>query len=278
MQITNTPAAHDVEPAKQVQRFIWSQGDYPELSSRHSDSATRLVAALSIEPGTKLLDVAAGDGNVAVAAALAGAIVTATDITPRMVELGRERTQREGQEIEWLEADAEQLPFDEGTFDVVSSAFGAMFAPRPEVAAAELMRVIRPEGMAGLTAWTPAGFIGRFASTITSRLPVPAPLPAPTDWGVPEIATERLSPYASDVSVSTEVVTLAHDSVDAGMDFMERANGPLIAARTLLRDDYRELRAELTRLMEEFNHAQDGSLRVAAEYLLIVARKSPEDS
>jgi SAM-dependent methyltransferase len=275
MQITNTPAAQDVEPAKQIQRFIWSQGDYPELSSRHADSATRLVDALAIEPGTKLLDVAAGDGNVAVAAAQAGAIVTATDLTPRMVQLGRERTRLEGLEIEWLEADAEQLPFDDATFDAVTSAFGAMFAPRPEVAAAELMRVTRPAGVAGLTAWTPAGFIGRFASTITARLPVPASeLPPPTDWGVPEIATERLSPYAADVNISTEVVTLAHDSVEAAMDFMERANGPLIAARTLLRDDYGDLRAELTRLMDEFNYAQDGSLRVAAEYLLIVAGKA----
>jgi SAM-dependent methyltransferase len=275
MQTTSTPAAQDVEPAKQIQRFIWSQGDYPELSYRHADSATCLLSALAIKPGTKLLDVAAGDGNVAVAAARAGAIVTATDLTPRMVELGRARTEREALEIEWLEADAEQLPFEDGTFDAATSAFGAMFAPRPEVTAAELMRVIRPGGSAGLTAWTPAGFIGRFASTITARLPVPATgLPAPTDWGVPEIATERLSPYAAELSTSTEVVTLAHDSVDAAMDFMERANGPLIAARTLLRDDYGDLRTELARLMEEFNHAQDGSLRIAAEYLLIVASKA----
>jgi SAM-dependent methyltransferase len=275
MQITNTTAAQDVEPAKQIQRFIWSQGNYPEMSSRQADSATRLVDALAIDPGTKVLDVAAGDGNVAVAAARAGAIVTATDLTPRMVELGRERTRLEGLEIEWLEADAEQLPFDHETFDVVTSAFGAMFAPRPEVVAAELMRVTQAGGVAGLTAWTPAGFIGRFAATITARLPVPpSELPAPTDWGIPEIATERLSPYGGEVSISTEVVTLSHDSVDAAMDFMERANGPLIAARTLLRDDYRDLRAELARLMDEFNHARDGSLRIAAEYLLIVARKA----
>ena len=275
MQTTNIPGAQDVEPAKQIQRFIWSQGDYPELSSRHAESATRLVSALGIGPGAKLVDVAAGDGNVAVAAARAGATVTATDLTPRMVELGRARTEREGVDITWLEADAEQLPFEDATFDVAASAFGAMFAPRPDIAAAELMRVIGPGGVAGLSAWTPAGFIGRFASTVAARLPVPAPaFPAPTDWGVPEIATERLSPHAADVSVSTEVVTLAHDSVDAAMDFMERANGPLIAARTLLRDDYGDLRAELARLMSEFNHAQDGSLRIAAEYLLIVARKT----
>jgi SAM-dependent methyltransferase len=274
MQITKTSGAQDVEPAKQIQRFIWSQGDYPQLASRHADSATRLVNALGIEPGATLLDVAAGDGNVAVAAAGAGATVTATDLTPRMVELGRARTEREGLDTTWLEADAEQLPFEDAAFDAVTSAFGAMFAPRPEVAAAELMRVVRPGGVVGLTAWTPAGFIGRFASTITARLPVPATeLPAPTDWGVPEIATERLSPYA-DVSVSTEVVTMAHDSVEAAMGFMERANGPLIAARTLLRDDYPELRAELTRLMDEFNHTRDGSLRIAAEYLLIVGRKT----
>ena len=273
MATIETPGSQDVEPAKQIQRFIWSQGDYAALAAHHADSATRLVSRLPRVTGASLLDVAAGDGNVAIAAAKAGASVTATDLTPRMVELGRERSSNEGLTITWLEADAEALPFDDGTFDIATSAFGAMFAPRPAVVAAELARVVRSGGAVALAAWTPSGFIGRFARAIVARLPTPpVALPEPTDWGVPEIARARLADRCSETITSIHTVTLRHDSVEAGLQFMERTNGPAIAARTLLREDYGDLRAEFSALMSQFNCADDGSLQIDAEYLLIVAR------
>ena len=133
----------DPEPFKQVARMLWSLGNYEEIAKNGEPAARELVDACKARPGVELLDVAAGNGNVAIAAAWRGASVVASDLTPAMVELGRQRSTADGVEIEWLEADVEELPFENDRFDIVTSAFGAMFAPRPEVVARELFRVTR---------------------------------------------------------------------------------------------------------------------------------------
>ena len=137
---------------------MWGLGDYAELSEALRPAAEALADACAVSAGQEVLDVAAGDGNFAIACAREGARVVASDLSPGMVERGRARSEREGYDIEWVEADVEALPFEDGRFDCVGSVFGAMIAPRPRVTAEELFRVVRPGGTVGMTAWTPRGF------------------------------------------------------------------------------------------------------------------------
>src|SRR4051812_47675604 len=147
----------DIEEFKQTQRAIWGLGDYSELGRMLRPAADALCDACAVSAGQEVLDVAAGDGNFALAAAREGAAVVASDISPEMVERGKRRAALEGYEIEWHQADAEGLPFGDERFDCTGSVFGAMIAPRPEVAARELFRVTRPGGTVGMTAWRPEG-------------------------------------------------------------------------------------------------------------------------
>src|SRR5215210_254249 len=143
----------DVAQIKERQRAVWGAGDYRELSRMLEPVAIALCGSCAVSARQGVLDVAAGDGNFAVAAAREGAAVVASDLSPGMVERGRARTRAEGYEVEWHVADVEELPFEDGRFDCVGSVFGAMIAPRPELAAGELFRVVRPGGTVGMTAW-----------------------------------------------------------------------------------------------------------------------------
>jgi ubiquinone/menaquinone biosynthesis C-methylase UbiE len=263
----------DVTPLKEIQKFIWSQGDYAALAREGMHSAGELVDAVGVGARQDVLDVAAGDGNVAIAAARRGARVVASDLTPRMLELGRARSDAERLSIDWVEADAEALPFADASFDRVLSSFGAMFAPRPEVATAELFRVLRPGGVVGLANWTPESFIGRAVATVSSFMPPPPDgVPAATQWGVEEVVRERLADYADDVGIERRTVAMVHPSVDAMLEFQRRNNGPCIAASMVLGDRAPELAAALRDVIAELNQATDGTAHVEAEYLLVTAR------
>ena len=148
----------DVDAIKERSRHIWGLGNYSALSDALRPAAEALADACAVSAGQEVLDVAAGDGNFAIACAYEGASVVASDISPGMVERGRARAEAEGYDIEWVEADVEKLPFEDGRFDCVGSVFGAMMAPRPRVAAEELFRVVRPGGTVGMTAWTKQGY------------------------------------------------------------------------------------------------------------------------
>jgi ubiquinone/menaquinone biosynthesis C-methylase UbiE len=147
----------DVEAIKERNRWMWGLGDYTELSEALRPAAEALADACAVSAGQEVLDVAAGDGNFAVACAREGASVVASDLSPGMVERGRARAEREGFDIEWVEADVEELPFEDDRFDCAASVFGAVFAPHPEVAAREMFRVVKPGGTIGLTSW---GYFG----------------------------------------------------------------------------------------------------------------------
>src|SRR5438270_1614732 len=149
----------DIDALKERTKLVWALGDYTEIARLTGQAAQPLVDACAVSAGQEALDLAAGSGNVALAAAAEGARVIASDITPAMLELGRRRSSEAGFEIEWVEADAEELPFADASFDCVLSAFGAMLAPRPDVMAREAFRVLRPGGTFGMTAWTPEGMI-----------------------------------------------------------------------------------------------------------------------
>jgi ubiquinone/menaquinone biosynthesis C-methylase UbiE len=265
----------DVQPVKDSQKLVWSLGDYRELARVYEPAAVTLVEACGVGPEMAVLDVAAGTGNVAVAAARRGARVVASDLTPRMVELGRERSADEGLDIEWVEADAEDLPFDDGRFDVAASTFGAMFAPRPQVAAAELFRVVSSGGTVGLANMAPQGYLGRQIAIASGYAPAPPEgISPPLLWGEPEVVRERLGELAVSVEVQPRMAPIRFDSTQAAREFQERYNGPLIALRnTLPPERYDALMAELDELADQFNQATDGIVAIDMEYLLVVARK-----
>lgn len=166
-------------------RAMWALGDYPELAGDIiSELGPRLIAACDVQPGDRLLDIAAGAGNAAIPAALQGASVVASDLTPELLDSGREQAAQHGAEIEWREADAEALPFRDGEFDVVVSCVGVMFAPHHQASADELIRVCRPGGTIGLLNWTPEGFIGQMFATMKPYAPPPPPGSQPPPlWG-----------------------------------------------------------------------------------------------
>jgi len=263
----------DVAQLKERMKEFWALGDYPEVAKRFVPVAEKLVAACDIGVGDHVLDVAAGNGNVAIAAAGTGARVTATDFAPKLLTLGRERTASLGLDIRWEEADAEALPYPDATFDATTSAFGLMFAPRPEVAIAEAFRVTRPGGVVGLTAWTPDGFTGQITALMGEYLPVPMGTDRPIDWGIETTVRHRLAPHSKGLSVTRGSITWEFDSLEAAVTWQESSFGALIAARAALpAARYAELRERFVGLMAEWNRATDGTVRLPAAYLLVVAR------
>jgi SAM-dependent methyltransferase len=265
----------DPEPFKQIAKVLWSLGNYAEIAKNSEQPARELVDACKARPGIRLLDVAAGNGNVAVAAAWRGASVVASDLTPAMVELGRQRTDSEGVDIEWHEADVEALPFENDSFDVVTSAFGAMFAPRPEVTASELFRVTRPRGTVGMVNWTATGFMGQVMERMEPFAPPrPPEVPSPLAWGDPEVVEERFADLASAVATERKQNRFAFGSPPDMMAFFEANLGPLLALRSMLpEDEYKEMTTSLKDVIAQFNQARD-EVVVDSEYLLVTAEKS----
>jgi SAM-dependent methyltransferase len=251
-------------------RTMWSLGRYDELvAPRIAPAARALCDAAQVGAGTRVLDVAAGTGNVAVAALERGAEVVASDISPHLIEQGRART---GDRCAWHEADARELPFADGSFDAVLSNFGAIFAPEPERVAAELLRVTAPGGTVALTAWIPEGPQGTMHVVLARHLPPPPEgLRPPEDWGRPEVAEARLAPHAAEVRTERRTLTWAFDDgVDGYVAMLEEGAPPFVAARRAIgperwpavRD---ELRAHL-----EAGSSGDGVAEPG--YLLITAR------
>jgi 2-polyprenyl-6-hydroxyphenyl methylase/3-demethylubiquinone-9 3-methyltransferase len=256
-----------LDQLKAATTWMWSLGDYTEVAPLLEPCAIKLADECAIEPGAAVLDVAAGNGNFALAAAARGAKVLATDLTPRMLELGRARTEAAGVDIEWREGDAEALPVPDASFDVVASVFGAMFALRPEVVAREMFRVCREGGVVAMANYSWTGFLGDYAKLLSrySR-PAPVPLPAPFEWGDPEVVRQRFAGLASDLELRPETLTMRFASPDVRLAFWERTNGPTIALRSMLPPErYAEFRADAVELM-------GGSILKTA-YLVVLARK-----
>src|SRR5580658_9209841 len=240
---------------KEAIRWMWSLGDYGALAVHLEPHAIELAQRSRLQAGSEVLDVAAGNGNFAIAAARLGATVVATDLTPPMVELGRRRTGSLGLNVEWREADAEQLPFPEERFDVVGSVFGAMFAPDPERVASELFRVTRRGGLVAMANYGPKGFLGRFTAMLAEHGPAPPPgMQSPFDWGVTDEVHRRFKGLTSSIEIYPQALTFEFESIDAGWVFWERANPPLSAILTLLDAEQAEsLREEGKKLFTELN-------------------------
>jgi hypothetical protein len=265
----------DVEGFKQGQRAMWAAGDYPTVAHRIEAVADLLAERVGAAGGVELLDVATGSGNVAIAAALAGARVTGLDLTPELLVAARARARDAGLEIEFVEGDAEQLPFADDSFDRVTSCMGVMFAPRQQVAAAELTRVARPGATIGVAAWTPDSLIGRTFRTVAQHMPPPPPgLQPPVLWGEQDHVRSLFADSGAELSFERHEVTFARDSPQALLDEDEQILGPAVMAKAALEAQgrYEPLRRDMLALYDEFNDADDGSFRARAEYLLTLAR------
>ena len=266
--------AADVEALKEGTRGAWSRDDYGQLAKLFEGAARELLDACAISAGQEVVDVGAGNGNLAVLAAREGASVVACDLTPAMVELGRARSEAEGLAVEWLVADAEELPFEDARFDCAGSVFGAMFAPRPERAAAELLRVVRPGGTVGMASWTPDSYQGLSFEIGRRYMTAPGALPTSTDWGEETIARARFESLGARVEASRRSVPFRFASPEAMSSFFGRNAGPVVAAREAMSAErYREMGEETKRLAADRNLATDGSMAIDVDYLLVVARK-----
>ncbi|WP_411700385.1 class I SAM-dependent methyltransferase [Conyzicola sp.] len=279
--MTEVTDAVDADRAlKARHRAMWASGNYPELASDLISSlGAILVEAVGVQPGDRVLDVAAGSGNASIPAAVAGGTVTASDLTPELFDVGRAQAAERGAELEWREADAEALPFADGEFDVVLSCIGVMFAPHHRVAADELVRVCRSGGRIGLLSWTPGGFVGQMLATMKPYAAAPpAGAEPPPLWGDEQHVRGLLGDRVTEVSVSTGTVTIDRFAApDEFRQYFASHYGPTIAAYRNVGDDPERtaaLDADLAALAERFDTGSDGSLVLEWEYLLLTARRS----
>jgi SAM-dependent methyltransferase len=204
--MTNPPS---IEQIKASMRAAWMSGDFGVVAMTITSAADHFLAALAIPAGARVLDVACGTGNLALPLARCGAIVTGVDIAPNLLVQARQRAAAEGLTIAFDEGDAEALPYPDASFDAVVTMFGAMFAPRPELVASELARVLKPSGLLAMANWNPASFTGRMFQVNSRHVPPPPGIPASVLWGDDATVRERLAPYFQDVQ--TELVPVDFD-------------------------------------------------------------------
>ena len=264
----------DLANIKDQARAGWSMGEYSGLSEMLRPAAVALADACAVSAGQEVLDVAAGDGNFAVVCAEEGASVVASDIAPGMIEKGRARTEADDFDIEWVEADVEDLPFQDGRFDCVGSVFGAMLAPRPRVAAEEMFRVVRPGNTVGMTAWLAEGPTHEMFQLIRSYAPPAAEdMPRLEQWADEDEIRARFEGLANSIELERATLPWSADSPDAFVSGMER-HAPMQAAAkaNMPPDRYAEMYDELVDVVRGWAGG-DGAFTVDAHYVLIVARR-----
>lgn len=271
----DTGATSELAALKTKLRATWIAGDFGEIAKYYADGAEEFIKRLDLKPGMTVLDVACGTGNLAIPAARTGATVTGVDIAPNLVEQARENAKREGLNAQFDEGDAEALPYGDASFDAVVTMFGAMFAPRPELVAAELKRVCRPGGFIAMANWTPSGFIGKMFKIVSTHLPPPPGMAPPVLWGVEQTARER---FGEDISkLETKLQNIRWVFPFSPADVVEHFRlyyGPAQKAFGSLDENAgAALRKDLEELWAANNQATDGTTIVNAEYLEVIAVK-----
>lgn len=262
------------EHLKVKQQRTWSSGDYGKIAWVTIPLAETLCAAVELRAGARVLDVATGTGHVALAAARRFCDVSAIDYVPALVEIARRRAAAEGLPVDFREADAENLPFEDSSFDYVLSAIGVMFTADHQRAAAELVRVCRPGGRIGMANWTPTGFVGQMLKTVGRHVPPPPGAQPPTRWGSEETVRELLGEDVSDLAFATTSVTQRFPTPEFFADFFLTHYGPArTAAERLPAEDRHALRNDLVALGAASNHAMDGTFVSDWEYLVVTATK-----
>jgi SAM-dependent methyltransferase len=272
----------DVEADRELKakhRALWASGDYPAVAAELiPELGPELVRACGIKPGDRVLDVAAGSGNASIPAAAAGALVTASDLAPELFDAGRRIAAQVGVELEWVEADAEAMPFADNSFDVVMSCVGAMFAPHHQATADELVRVLRPGGTIGMINWTPDGFIGNLFATMKPYAPPGAPGASPPPlWGDEDHVRKLFGDRLTGLTVRRQTVRM--DYCPTPLEFREywkRNYGPTIAAyrcNTDRQDRVDALDRDFLTFLTDWNRGGTDRAVYDAEYLLVTGTK-----
>ena len=262
-----------MEEFKQAQRAMWAAGDYAALSDYISQVGELVIARAGVEADMRVLDVACGTGNAALPAARAGGQVTGLDLVPELLDGGRDKAAAAGVEIDWVEGDAEQLPFEDGAFDRVVSTFGHMFAPRHRRVADEMARVCGKRGAIATCAWTPEGTVGDVFRASASYAPPPPDFASPPIlWGTEDHVRDMFGAVAADFEFERHSATIEWESIEGFLDFFIERFGPLVTARNMLGERFGELREQILAIWENRNEADNARLRLPQEYLLSVIR------
>ncbi|MCA8949466.1 MAG: methyltransferase domain-containing protein [Planctomycetes bacterium] len=274
MDPVDTPAVPPPAPPldrtaiKVRQRAAWSAGDYARIGTTLQITGERLAEALALPPGSRVIDVAAGNGNVTLALARRWCRVMSTDYVAELLASCRERSEADRLEVELRVADAEALPFDDGEFDAATSAFGVMFTADHHAAARELCRVCRPGGRLGLASWTPEGFVGRCLATIARHVPPPAGLPPATSWGTRAYLEGLFGGAARGIRCREREFLLVYPSAEFFLAYFRTYYGPIRQSfRALDPEGQAALEADLLGLVAAENLAADGSMRLVTGYL-----------
>ena len=268
------PAAPDLAALKRKQHAAWSSGDYAVVGSTLQIVGEALCEAIDLKAGSKVLDVAAGNGMASLAAARRWCDVVSTDYVPDLLERGKARADAEGWNVKFMETDAEDLPFQGDQFDVVLSTFGVMFTPNQDQAAAELLRVCKPGGKIGLANWTPDGFIGQVFKTLGKYLPPPAGTRSPAMWGTRTRLAEMFGAGAGEIRAQSRIFNFRYRSPDHSLEVFKTYYGPVLKAFAALEPAKRqELEDDLHALIVRMNKSGDATMVVPGEYLEVVITK-----
>ncbi|MFN2532615.1 MAG: class I SAM-dependent methyltransferase [Pyrinomonadaceae bacterium] len=266
----------DMDALKTRLRATWIAGDFGQIAKSTAAGAADFIKRLDFKPGTRVLDVACGTGNLALPAARAGAEVTGVDIAPNLIQQARENADQQGLVAHFDEGDAENLPYATASFDAVVTMFGAMFAPRPDVVAAELKRVCRHGGVIAMANWTPAGFVGQMFKFVSTYVPPPPNIPPPILWGVDATVRERFAEGVSSLQTTAREITFLFPfSPQHVVEHFRNYFGPAHKAFASLDEQGQAaLRHDLEGLWIKHNRATDGTTRVEGEYLEVIAIRS----
>ena len=266
------PKTADLAAVKERQQQAWASGDYHAVAARIVAVAELLVDAADLHAGWRVLDVATGSGNAAIAAARLGSTAVGVDYVPSLLERARERAAAEGLSVELVEGDAEALPFADASFDAVTSVFGSMFAPNHERAAAELIRVSRPGGTIALASWTPDGFLGDFFRTMATHVPPPAGVRSPMLWGTESHLRDLFGDHIASLESVERTFTFRFRSADEFVSFFRTWYGPTLKAFESLDAHPREaLERDLVELATRHDRLSGDAIAIPATYLQTVA-------
>ena len=258
----------DFNAIKERQRMGWESGDYPRVGNTLQLIAERLVEAADLHAGRRVLDVACGQGNAAIASARRFADATGVDYATNLLAQGRERAMAEHVAVTFTEGDAEQLPFPDGSFDTTLSTVGVMFAPNQEQAAAELVRVTRAGGKIGLASWTPEGLVGVLFKVIAKYAPPPAGVKSPMLWGTESRLADLFGDKVEWVSLTRRTFDFCYRSPEHFSEWFRLYYGPITRLAGTLDDDKRaQFAADLAEVPKQFNRAEDGTVLASGEYL-----------
>jgi 2-polyprenyl-3-methyl-5-hydroxy-6-metoxy-1,4-benzoquinol methylase len=273
MNVITTEMIPEMQALKTRLKVTWMSGDYGHFAKYLEPGALEFLSRISIEPGMRILDGACGAGQISIPAARAGAKVTGIDIATNLIEQARARAQAENLDAHFEEGDAEMLPFDDSSFDLVISLIGAMFAPRPELVAAELQRVCRPGGKIIMGNWTPTGFVGQMFKTHGKYVPSPELMAPPVKWGEEETVRQRFQDGISHLKLNRRLYPFQYPFPPSDVvEFFRTYYGPSYKAFAALdAEKQAALRQDLETLWAEYNSAIDGTTSLESEYLEVIA-------